>query len=111
MTFNPVNPSSQYYDFPNVHVYYCYRAKLNELLNGSIGVFGMVYQSGHLTSLWLQVDQNLLTPKIAAVPKIGCHQNYFGTWKVIETLLGEKGVLDIFLKKNMVNHINTYSTS
>ena len=67
----------------------------------------LFYRPRHLT----QIDQNFLTWKIVAVPKIECHQNSVGIWKVTKTLLRQKR--DFFskthiLKKCMVNHINFY---
>ena len=38
----------------------------------------------------LQVDQNFLTQKIVADPKIRCHQKSFGIWRVTEAILGQK---------------------
>ena len=38
----------------------------------------------------LQVDQNFLTQKIVADPKMRCHQKSFGIWRVTEAILGKK---------------------
>ena len=38
----------------------------------------------------LQVDQNFLTHKIVADPKMRCHQKSFGIWRVTEAILGQK---------------------
>ena len=38
----------------------------------------------------LQVDQNFLTQKIVADPKMRCHQKSFGIWRVTEAILGQK---------------------
>ena len=38
----------------------------------------------------LQVDQNFLTQKIVADPKMRCHQKSFGIWRVTEVILGQK---------------------
>ena len=46
----------------------------------------------------LQVDQNFLTQKIDADPKMRCHQKSFGIWRVTEAILDIKNV---FLKKNI----------
>ena len=40
----------------------------------------------------LQVDQNFLTQKIAADPKMRCHQKSFGIWRVTEAILDKKNV-------------------
>ena len=45
----------------------------------------------------LQVDQNFLTQKIVADPKMRCHQKSFGIWRVTEAILGKKNV---FWRKN-----------
>ena len=38
----------------------------------------------------LQVDQNFLTQKIVADPKMRCHQKSFGIWRVTEAIVGQK---------------------
>ena len=38
----------------------------------------------------LQVDQNILTQKIVADPKMRWHQKSFGIWSVTEAILGQK---------------------
>ena len=50
----------------------------------------------------LQVDQHFLTQKIVADPKMRCHQNSFGIWRVTEAILGKKRVFQktYFEKKN-----------
>ena len=55
----------------------------------------------------LQVDQNFLTQKIVADPKIRCHQKSFGIWRVTEAILGQKTCFfskNIFWKKFIINH-------
>ena len=55
----------------------------------------------------LQVDQNFLTQKIVADPKMRCHQKSFGIWRVTEAILGQKTCFfskNIFLKKFIINH-------
>ena len=55
----------------------------------------------------LQVDQNFLTPKIVADPKMRCHQKSFGIWRVTEAILGKKTCFffkNIFWKKIIINH-------
>ena len=46
----------------------------------------------------LQVDQNFLTQKIVADPKMRCHQKSFGIWRVTEAILGQK---TCFFSKNI----------
>ena len=57
----------------------------------------------------LQVDQNFLTQKIVADPKMRCHQKSFGIWRVTEAILGKKIVgffsKNLFGKKFIINHI------
>ena len=52
----------------------------------------------------LQVDQNFLTQKIVADPKMRCHQISFGIWRVTEAILGQKTCF--FSKKHILekNH-------
>ena len=52
----------------------------------------------------LQVDQNFLTQKIVADPKMRCHQKSFGIWRVTEAILGQKTCF--FSKKHILekNH-------
>ena len=55
----------------------------------------------------LQVDQNFLTQKIVADPKMRCHQKSFGIWRVTEAILGQKTCFflkNIFWKKFIINH-------
>ena len=55
----------------------------------------------------LQVDQNFLTQKIVADPKMRCHQKSFGIWRVTEAILGQKACFfskNIFWKKFIINH-------
>ena len=55
----------------------------------------------------LQVDQNFLTQKIVADPKMWCHQKSFGIWRVTEAILGQKTCFfsnNIFWKKFIINH-------
>ena len=55
----------------------------------------------------LQVDQNFLTQKIVADPKMRCHQKSFGIWRVTEAILGQKTYFlkkNIFWKKFIINH-------
>ena len=49
----------------------------------------------------LPVDQNFLTQNIVADPKMQCHQNSLGIWRVTEAILGKKTCFlkDIFWKK------------
>ena len=54
----------------------------------------------------LQVEQNFLTQNIVAVPKIKCHQNSFGIWRVTRALLNKKTCF--FYKKNILEKINFY---
>ena len=55
-----------------------------------------------------QVDQNFLTQKIVADPKMQCHQKSFGIWRVTEAILGKKNVFffskNILWKKIIINH-------
>ena len=46
----------------------------------------------------LQVDQNFLTQKIVADPKMRCHQKSFGIWRVTEAILSQK---TCFFSKNI----------
>ena len=46
----------------------------------------------------LQVDQNFLTQKIVADPKMRGHQKFFGIWRVTEAILGQK---TCFFSKNI----------
>ena len=54
----------------------------------------LVYRPGYFTvhppPPRLQVDQNFLTQKIVADPKMRCHQKSFGIWRVTEAILGQK---------------------
>ena len=55
----------------------------------------------------LQVDQNFLTQKIVADPKMRSHQKSFGIWRVTEAILGKKTwvfLKNIFWKKFIINH-------
>ena len=55
----------------------------------------------------LQVDQNFLTQKIVADPKMRCHQKSIGIWRVTEAILGQKTCFfskNIFWKKFIINH-------
>ena len=55
----------------------------------------------------LQVDQNFLTQKIVADPKMRCHQKSFGIWRVTEAILGKKTWFfskNKFWKKFIINH-------
>ena len=55
----------------------------------------------------LQVDQNFLTQKIVADPKMRCHQKSFGIWRVTEAIFGQKTCFfskNIFWKKIIINH-------
>ena len=55
----------------------------------------------------LQVDQNFLTQKIVADPKMRCHQKSFGIWRVTEAILGQKTCFfskNVFWKKFIINH-------
>ena len=52
----------------------------------------------------LQVDQNFLTQKIIADPKMRCHQKSFGIWRVTEAILGQKTCFffkKLILEKNL----------
>ena len=53
----------------------------------------------------LQVDQNFLTQKIVADPKMRCHQKSFGIWKVTEVILCQK---TCFFSKKRVYFQKTY---
>ena len=52
------------------------------------------------------VDQHFLTPKIVADPKMQCHENFFGIWRVTEAILGKK---TFFFKKHILKKINNKS--
>ena len=61
----------------------------------------IVYRPGYFTvhpPPRLQVDQNFLTQKIVADPKMRCHQKSFGIWRVTEAILGQK---TCFFSKNI----------
>ena len=69
----------------------------------------IVYRPGYFTvhPPRLQVDQNFLTQKIVADPKMRCHQKSFGIWRVTEAILGQKTCFfskNIFWKKFIINH-------
>ena len=70
----------------------------------------LVYRPGYFTvhpPPRLQVDQNFLTQKIVADPKMRCHQKSFGIWRVTEAILGQKTCFfskNIFWKKFIINH-------
>ena len=73
--------------------------------------FLIVYRPGYFTvhpPPRLQVDQNFLTQKIVADPKMRCHQKSFGIWRVTEAILGQKMCFffskNIFWKKFIINH-------
>ena len=55
----------------------------------------------------LQVDQNFLTQKIVADPKMRCHQKSFGIWRVTEAILGQKTCF--FSKKHILEKIHNKS--
>ena len=55
----------------------------------------------------LQVDQNFLTQKIVADPKMRCHQKSFGIWRVTEAILGQKTCF--FFKKHILEKIHNKS--
>ena len=55
----------------------------------------------------LQVDQNFLTQKIVADPKMRCHQKSFGIWRVTEAILGKKTCF--FFKKHILEKIHNKS--
>ena len=68
----------------------------------------IVYRPGYFTvhPPRLQVDQNFLTRKIVADPKMRCHQKSFGIWRVTEAILGKKTLFfskNIFWKKFIIN--------
>ena len=69
----------------------------------------LVYRPGYFTvhpPPRLQVDQNFLTQKIVADPKMRCHQKSFGIWRVTEAILGQKTCFfskNIFWKKFIIN--------
>ena len=71
--------------------------------------FAIVYRPGYFTvhpPPRLQVDQNFLTQKIVADPKMRCHQKSFGIWRVTEAILGKKTCFfskNIFGKKFIIN--------
>ena len=73
-------------------------------------VYTVVYRPGYFTvhpPPRLQVDQNFLTQKIVADPKMRCHQKSFGIWRVTEAILGQKTCFfskNIFWKKFIINH-------
>ena len=68
----------------------------------------LVYRPGYFTvhppPPRLQLDQNFLTQKIVADPKMRCHQKSFGIWRVTEAILGQKTCF--FFKKHILekNH-------
>ena len=69
----------------------------------------IVYRPGYFTvhPPRLQVDQNFLTQKIVADPKMQCHQKSFGIWRVTEAILDKKTCFfpkNIFWKKIIINH-------
>ena len=55
----------------------------------------------------LQVDQNFLTQKIVADPKMRCQQKSFGIWRVTEAILGKKTCF--FPKKHILEKIHNKS--
>ena len=55
----------------------------------------------------LQVDQNFLTQKIVADPKMRCHQKSFGIWRVTEAILGQKTCF--FFQKDILENIHNKS--
>ena len=69
----------------------------------------IVYRPGYFTvhpPPRLQVDQNFLTQKIVADPKMPCHQKSFGIWRVTEAILSQKTCFfskNIFWKKFIIN--------
>ena len=73
-------------------------------------LYTLVYRPGYFTvhpPPRLQVDQNFLTQKIVADPKMRCHQKSFGIWRVTEAILGKKTCFfpkNIFWKKFIINH-------
>ena len=69
----------------------------------------LVYRPGYFTvhPPRLQVDQNFLTQKIVADPKMRCHQKSFGIWRATEAILGQKTCFfskNICWKKFIINH-------
>ena len=70
----------------------------------------IVYRPGYFTvhpPPRLQVDQNFLTQKIVADPKMRCHQKSFGIWRVTEAILGQKTCF--FFKKHILEKIHNKS--
>ena len=72
------------------------------------GLYLLVYRPGYFTvhPPRLQVDQNFLTQKIVADPKMRCHQKSFGIWRVTEAILGQKTCFfskNIFWEKFIIN--------
>ena len=68
-------------------------------------ITNIVYRPGYFTvhpPPRLQVDQNFLTQKIVADPKMRCHQKSFGIWRVTEAILGKKRVFfqKAYFRKN-----------
>ena len=55
----------------------------------------------------LQVDQNFLTQKIVADPKMRCLQKSFGIWRVTEAILGQKTWF--FFQKHILEKIHNKS--
>ena len=76
----------------------------------NIQVTTIVYRPGYFTvhpPPRLQVDQNFLTQKIVADPKMRCHQKSFGIWRVTEAILGQKTCF--FFKKHILEKIHNKS--
>ena len=55
----------------------------------------------------LQLDQNFLTQKIVADPKMRCHQKSFEIWRVTDAILGKKTCF--FFKKHILEKIHDKS--
>ena len=69
----------------------------------------LVYRPGYFTvhpPPRLQVDQNFLTQKIVADPKMRCHQKSFGIWRVTKAILGQK---TCFFLKHILEKIHNKS--
>ena len=84
--------------------------KVNVDFNWTIVTCVIVYRPGYFTvhpPPRLQVDQNFLTQKIVADPKMRCHQKSFGIWRVTEAILGKKNVF--FFKKHILEKIHNKS--